>query len=480
MIAHPFAYDGLVIYGDLARRYVEGQNFSLTMEQSPLLYNFSLLWAKFFGLSYSGALLSQSLLFLLLHCGLSYCTCYFARKQGEKIPYGRFLGFSLAILLIFGVFKVLPGGLIDFRRDLISSLLLAHAFFALPLANAYSAFVMLLCLSERFHCLPVLGAAAFGGAILLRQKRFAYVFLASFAVYLILRWQAFINMAYYYRFHVGISDGVDVGISSYLSKSFYTFYAYVFGAHYLSFVNVLFPIACLLLVGRKFFTFKSRTVRFLLIASFISLALLYINKTRNNEGVLRYFVVPFCLAFAAQLSLCFSSLVKRRQKILLWTIALFTIANLAYNGRYLWNYDYKDLQAQNYKARYFRFFEEVYASTAPDKTILAASDFVSDLNFTPHQWFIFLGERGLAKRNYELLLGTEYLLRPELFEDYAKRLESIDIYYHGSPGCNDGLPAAADLPKLFAAKRKILNQRCSKLAATFALAGCEIRAYRCH
>jgi hypothetical protein len=106
MINHPFAYDGIVIYGDLAKLYISGASSGLNQEQAPIFLSILLFFTKIFGFSYPKVLLGQLLLFTTTHACLLHIYCNIKDNKKYKFDFYKLLLWTSFCFVLLGILKV--------------------------------------------------------------------------------------------------------------------------------------------------------------------------------------------------------------------------------------------------------------------------------------------------------------------------------------------------------------------------------------
>ncbi len=497
MINHPFAYDGIVIYGDLAKLYITGASSGLNQEQAPIFLSILLFFTKIFGFSYPKVLLGQLLLFTTTHVCLLHIYCNIKDNKKYKFDFYNLLLWTSFCFVLLGILKVNPGGILDFRRDLWGALLLSYAILFLPFFNLSSILIILICIIERFHCLPVLIVYCGILCVLFKNTKPARSIFLSVLLYLTIRWNHFVNLIYYYRGHIGISDGSNIGIHSFTERIYYSFYPASLIRNYLG-PSGLISIFIIFFIILKFVpfkkvsstAFKSEPQKTILIGSLIALFLLILNKTRNNEGVLRYFLIPFSFYLAFFLKdiaqyFKVKIFVNKKFYIKILFLSVPVIILLAcglHQIQYLLNYDYKGIKKYEFRTKSYAQMTELYNyAKIQKKLIRAGSNYVSDLNFTEWQWNAFLAENKLSYIPYSLEIGGEYLVSNEKLKNYKNLINELLVIYSGTDTCNDNvIPSSTSIAELKFAFNERIKSSCKETSTISRLENCEIRSFICY
>src|SRR5690349_3019679 len=131
---YPFYNDGLCIFGFVAELFnlsvweSWGHTLSrLWSEQAPIYFLLQLVGARVFGFSYPVALGIQAIWCFILILFFTKLTLPQAEKHVNILPSSLLWLIPFSFLCLTGIFHPIPGGLFDFRRELIGSFALALA-----------------------------------------------------------------------------------------------------------------------------------------------------------------------------------------------------------------------------------------------------------------------------------------------------------------------------------------------------------------
>lgn len=486
MIGVPFQYDGVGYYGWMAHAYLKdflGALKHFSTEQAPVFYSLQLLWTKLFGFSYPKLLAAQFLLVFLLMTIILFA-------HANKKLWAVYLAVGTSLFWSSGIFQFQVGGVFDYRIDIWGSLVLALALFSFKYSNYWTAIIIAVAISERFHNISIL----LGTGVLLtlfkvlqdhkqaprKIDTYRPIFLATAGVIILIgcRFNYFTHMWEHYRSHlmIGIDDTYKTFMFSNRSApGFWIFYCKALVEKFLVRELWILPTVALLLIYWRYrkLSFLNLFTSPLLTGSLVALILLHVNLARNNEGVLRYFLTPFFLWMAVELSrILVDSKIKRSlfkfmvggTVILGWGLG---IRSLVHNLSVL---DYKGLQSKEIAEQIGELNQSIYShySKKNISRLSIASTFQSDYALSDLKlWTAFLAENRIFNPRVELYEAFGSNLYSKNPAEIVKLITGADMVLLGERSClEEPIPLNAQIKIYFDEIEKIVRHRCTQLIAT--------------
>lgn len=458
MIKYPFLADGVVYFGWLAKAYLTG--FSgfwevYKTQQAPIYFGLQMAVAQIFGFSYQGALFVQCLACLGLIFIISEMTSNTTSRRSTL-----FLLFGF--LFASGIFQFKVGGLFDFRIDLWGSLVLTIGLLGLRKNLFLSAILVAVAVSERFHNLSVLGITAviLAGFSLYQsrnskfeRKHFNPVISVSlaFVILALVRTEYLLGMWKMYQTHLNIGSSETFSkfmFSGPWEPGFWDFYLKSLLESYFRknvFVISLFLIVAVVLTKfRAYLNGVLFTVSPLLVGAVVALILLHINFARNNEGVLRYFLVPAVLGIAIMCAYVVDKNIYRNKVLLILPLFVCIFGSgvgVFYLAKTFSEIDYKGLQTKRVDLQMDTAHQKIleYLVTRNISVGKIAATFHSDYGLSDlYPWAIYKASHDLFDPGAELkeVFGSDLFYNgPSPILD---RISTADIIVFGEDSCRSG------------------------------------------
>lgn len=517
---YPFLFDGVSYYSNLADAFNEdtlaaGLRKTWSFDQAPLYLSVQFLILKGLGFSYLTALWVQATLVVLL-CGLILFSLY-RNFQPAKLSDRRgftwiFLLVSIGLLAASGFLYVLPGNLFDFRLDLVASLFLTLALVNLGQRHWSCSLYVALAICERFHNLPALIwtililiiGSGFGPLSKFKFKQFLaqtwhqikFPLLGLIVVFLFRSSNLFRLARYYLEGHFGLEKQLR-GFGDWQNWDYFTYYPKSLLHDYLNnsaygFLIVFLGAIWLFYQNRQKPSERRHWLTPLLpcgVGAVIVFALLVVNPTRNNVGILRYALLPgviFLIGVLANLVYEAKNYLRQVQRVLLgalliatcWsTLAMFLALNNFYQTFDYWGMRELHLVEQ-VDAMYTKMYQNAVQKPHP-LGISVASTFNHDLNFHPGQWQIFLASHGLKRIPYQYPFGTQFYAL-NFTQENLPSLDKVDYLAMATEGCRvPSIPFNQTINENWEAIAAVAQRRCPISIAQVKLKGCEINMLQC-
>jgi len=512
-IDFPFLNDGLGYFSKLAIAYNQEGFFSglallwKTQEQGLLLFSWLYFLLKLTGFSYQTLVWGQIAWSLGVLVGIS---AFLSRKlPALRVNKALFFSLLLAVFLGFGFFTAVPGNVFDLRVDISGALWLSLALLSLYQPDWKTILFVGLAFLERFHNMSVLVVVVFSLSAFqffylertfsLKERLFSSKFFLSLAlpflgiaVVTAFRWSAVKRLIEYYS-RVQMDSSSD-WVVEWGGKGFFSFYPEQFYSLFTGTVGlvvflILFCFTLLILItefrkNKTTVRLELQYVEYLIFCFVLILAMLIVNPTRNNGGVLRFALAPLMIAFSL-LGAYFLTLKCSSKKQLLYSFAfvlILSVVGLRRGFLFYNNFDYQFFRSSNLKAQVLSAYDRIYevAEGSSDGLSVGAL-YAQEYNFNAKLWPIYLAftEKPSLDVTYSSRFGTQHRV-VNLEQEVLAQFEGLDFLAIGNEECFlDWIPADRSYREFLNTKRSRVKEFCPSVVSELEMGACRVELRRC-